>query len=185
MPAKSTAGPRARLLEAADRLFYEEGIHSVGIDRLLEAAGVAKASLYSTFGSKDALIAEYLAARLVRRRARIEKAVAQHRSPRARILAVFDVLSERVAENDFKGCAFFRAAAEGEPDARIAAVLAESRKWQRDLFVSLCRDAGVKNAPRLAAQLHLLYDGAVVAAQMDGDLTAPQSARAAAEALLG
>jgi AcrR family transcriptional regulator len=185
MPAKSPAGPRARLLEAADRLFYEEGIHTVGIDRLLEAAGVAKASLYSAFGSKDALIAEYLAARLVRRRERVEQAMAPHRSPRARILAVFDVLSQRVAEKDFRGCAFFRAAAEGEPDARVAAVLDESRRWLRELFLSLCRDAGVKNPQRLATQLGMLYDGAIVAAQMDGDLAAPQAARAAAEGLLG
>src|SRR5947208_3462598 len=124
MPANSAAlGPRARLLAAADELFYEQGIHTVGIDRLLEHAGVAKASLYSTFGSKDALIGEYLAVRFERRRLRIEAALAKHQAPRARLLAVFDALTERVAEKDFRGCAFVRAAAEGQPNDRIDAVL--------------------------------------------------------------
>ena len=184
MASKFTASPRARLLEAADKLFYEEGIHTVGIDRLLEQAGVAKASLYSTFGSKDALIGEYLAARLARRSERVEKAIAKHESPRARLLAVFDVLAERVAEKDFRGCAFFRASAEGQPNPRVDAVVDESRRWLKTLFVELAKNAGARSHVRLAAQLVLLYDGAIVAAQMDGDLDAPRAARAAAEALL-
>jgi AcrR family transcriptional regulator len=184
MAAKSDLGPRARLLEAADKLFYEDGIHTVGIDRLLEQAGVAKASLYSTFGSKDALIGEYLAGRLVRRQQRIEKALAKHTSARARILATFDVLSERVAEKDFRGCAFLRAAAEGELNEHVTAVLDESRRWLATLFLELATQAGARNPKRLAAQLVMLYDGAIVAAQMDADLQAPRAAREAAEILV-
>jgi len=184
MASKSDASPRARLLEAADKLFYEEGIHTVGIDRLLEEAGVAKASLYSAFGSKDALIGEYLAARLVRRRERIAAALAKHESARARILAVFDVLSERVAEKDFRGCAFFRATAEGQPSPRVDAVVDESRRWLKALFVDLATSAGLRVPERLATQLVLLYDGAIVAAQLDGDLEAPRAARETAQILL-
>lgn len=185
MASKSPAGPRSRLLEAADKLFYEEGIHTVGIDRLLEQAGVAKASLYSAFGSKDALVAEYLSARLVRRKERVDAALARLTKPRDRILAVFDVLAERVAEKDFRGCPFFRAAAEGEPTPRLDAVLTQSRRWLHDLFRDLAASAGAKDADGLAAQLVLLYDGAVVVAQMDRDASAPRAARDAAEALLG
>ncbi len=184
MASKSTASPRARLLEAADKLFYDEGIHTVGIDRLLELAGVAKASLYSTFGSKDALVAEYLAARLVRRNERLEEALAQVHAPRARILVVFDVLAQRVAEKDFRGCAFFRAAAEGEPTPRLDSVLTESRRWLRGLFQDLAASAGARDPGRLAAQLMLLYDGAIVVAQMDRDASAALAAKDAAEALL-
>lgn len=184
MASKSSSNPRARLLQAADELFYDEGIHTVGIDRLLEHAGVAKASLYSTFGSKDALIGEYLAARLTRRRQRIEAALAKQSSPRARILAVFDVLSERVAEKDFRGCAFFRASAEGPANPRVDAVVAEARRWLKSLFVELARGAGAEHPERLATQLVLLYDGATVAAQLDGDLDAPRAARETAAALL-
>jgi len=184
MADKSAPSPRARLLAAADELFYEEGIHTVGIDRVIERAGVAKASLYSTFGSKDALIAEYLATRLERRRLRVQAALARHESPRARLLAVFDALRERVAEKDFRGCAFVRAAAEGQPNERVEAVLVEARRWVKSLFIELATEAGARKPERLAQKLVLLYDGAVVAAQMDGDLAAPRVARDVAAVLL-
>src|SRR3954463_7462996 len=85
---------RERLLAAADELFYREGINNVGIDRLLEHAAVAKASLYSTFGSKEELVRAYLQGRHMTRRARIEAAMARHRSPREQMLAVFDAMAQ-------------------------------------------------------------------------------------------
>ena len=185
MPASAASpGPRARLLAAADELFYEEGIHSVGIDRLLKHAGVAKASLYSAFGSKEALIAAYLSLRFERRRVRIEAALAKHQAPRARLLCVFDALAQRVAEKDFRGCAFVRAAAERQPSDRIDAVLDEARHWLKALFVELATAAGARKPERLARDLVMLYDGAVTAAQMDRDLEAPRAARDAAAVLL-
>src|ERR1700743_1991478 len=104
--------PRERLLSAANELFYDEGVHTVGIDRIIERAGVAKASLYSTFGSKDELVKAYLEARLPARERRLVERLARHRTPRARILAVFDVMAEVYAEPQFRGCAFYRASAE-------------------------------------------------------------------------
>src|SRR5215469_980169 len=85
---------RDRLLAAADELFYREGINNVGIDRILGHAGVAKASLYSTFGSKDELVRAYLEGRQDKRRARIERHLAAHRSPREKLLAVYDAQAE-------------------------------------------------------------------------------------------
>lgn len=184
MASKSSTGPRERLLEAADKLFYEEGIHTVGIDRLLDEAGVAKASLYSSFGSKDALIGEYLLARSVRRRERIEAALEKLVSPRERVLAVFDVLGERVVEKEFRGCAFIRASAEGQPSPRVDAVVEEARRWLEGLFEELATATGAREPKRLAKQLVLLYDGATVSAQLDGDHRAPALARATAEVLL-
>src|SRR4030081_2704039 len=102
---------RERLLDAADELFYAEGVHVVGIDRIIERAGVAKASLYSTFGSKDELIRAYLATRHTARKTRIEKKLALCASPRERLLAIFDVLGELVAEPRYRGCAFLRPSA--------------------------------------------------------------------------
>jgi AcrR family transcriptional regulator len=181
---KSESAPRQRLLEAADKLFYEEGIHTVGIDRIIEKAGVAKASLYSTFGSKDALISEYLDQRLKRRRERVESAIGLHHAPRERLLAVFDVLAARVAEKDFRGCAFYRAAAEGEPNGRVSAVLEASREWLHELFEELARAAGARDPQKLARRLVLLYDGALVTAQLDGDTGAAEEARETAAELL-
>jgi AcrR family transcriptional regulator len=68
----SELGVRDRLLDAADRLFYREGVGAVGIDRILGEAGAAKASLYQHFGSKDQLVASYLERRTVEARAHIE-----------------------------------------------------------------------------------------------------------------
>ena len=75
-------GPRQRLLAAARRLFYEEGVHVVGIDRLIEEAGVAKASLYSHFGNKDGLIRAYLEEHLNARREHVAQVLARYDSPR-------------------------------------------------------------------------------------------------------
>src|SRR6478752_4765810 len=99
----SRPSARERLLAAADELFYAEGVHSVGIDRIIEHAGVAKASLYNTFGSKDELVRAYLSARHDRRRDRITAAVAARDTPRARLLAIFDVLEDAIAAPTFRG----------------------------------------------------------------------------------
>src|ERR1700761_8936617 len=110
--AERAVAARERLLAAADELFYEQGVHSVGIDRVIERAGVAKATLYSAFGSKDELIRSYLEGRHARTRARITDAIDRHEAPAARLLAIFDSLAVRQAEPDFHGCAFINASAE-------------------------------------------------------------------------
>src|ERR1044071_4421276 len=115
-PSPDRRSARERLLEAAEELFYEEGVNTVGIDRVIERAGVAKASLYNTFGSKEALIRSYLAARHEARRARIMETLARYDTPRAKLLGVFDALGEIIAEAGFRGCAFLRATAEARPD---------------------------------------------------------------------
>src|SRR6202051_3045155 len=80
---------RDRLLAAADELFYAEGVHVVGVDRIVERAGVTKASLYNTFGSKDELVRAYLENHFRQRQARVAQIVASHTTPRERLLAVF------------------------------------------------------------------------------------------------
>src|SRR6201992_4537579 len=81
-PTARRPSARERLLDAADELFYEEGIHIVGIDRVIDKAGVAKASLYSTFGSKDELVRAYLVRRYERRRGRLGEWVDRQDQPR-------------------------------------------------------------------------------------------------------
>src|SRR3954467_8568159 len=110
VPEKRPA--RERLLAAAEELFYGEGINTVGIDRVIERAGVAKASLYDLFGSKEELIRSSLLARHESRQARIKDKLALYKTPRERLLGVFDVMAELLAQPDFRGCAFVRASAE-------------------------------------------------------------------------
>src|ERR1700710_1892833 len=111
-PAETKASPRQRLLAAADELFYNEGIHAVGIDRVIEKAGVAKGSLYYNFSGKDELIKEYLLGRHAAWSSRIDGALAEQTDPVAKILAVFDVLGELFSAPDFRGCSFMNAVAE-------------------------------------------------------------------------
>jgi AcrR family transcriptional regulator len=186
-PAETAAGAasaRDRLLEAADELFYDEGIHVVGIDRIIDRAGVAKATLYSTFGNKEGLILAYLQARLERRQARVSAAIAKAKTPRDRVLAVFDVLNTFVSDPKFNGCADINASAESEPGSAVEAAVQSSRRWRRSLFVDLVRDAGVKDPEPLARQLEMLYDGAMVAARVDGNDDDVKVAKKTAAALL-
>ena len=175
---------RERLLAAADELFYEEGVHTVGIDRVIERAGVAKATLYSAFGSKDELIRAYLQARHAARRERITRKLARYDTPRDRLLGIFDMLGESFAEPGFRGCAFVNASAEARPGSPIEEVSDESRAWVRSLLVELGQAAGAADPERLGRQLALLYDGATVSARMDRDPGAAEAARAAAVTLV-
>src|SRR4051794_4922992 len=109
-PEKRSA--RERLLTAAEELFYGEGINTVGIDRIIERAGVAKASLYDCFGSKEELIRSYLSARHESRRKRITEGLKRFTTPRARLLGVFDIQRETFQAQSFRGCPFVRASAE-------------------------------------------------------------------------
>ena len=151
---------------------------------MIERAGVAKASLYNAFGSKEELVRAYLAARHEARVARMTTGLARYDNPRDRLLGVYDVLGEVISEPGFRGCAFTRAAAETPGDSPLTQVCDTSRAWTRQLFTDLAREAGVADPERLAPQLQLLYDGANAMAFMDADRSAAATARAAAATLL-
>ena len=121
MAVQNAARPsaRERLLAAANELFYEEGVHTVGIDRVIEQAGVAKGSLYNTFGSKDELIHAYLEGRHERIAERITRALESYDTPRDRLVGVFEAQGRSHAETGYRGCAFVRASAESHPGDRI------------------------------------------------------------------
>ena len=178
-------GPRSRLLEAADRLFYDEGVHVVGIDRLLDESGVAKASLYAHFGNKDGLVRAYLEEHFEARREHVAQVLSRYSTPRDRLLGLFSDVQDALANPMFQGCRFVNASAEARPDESVGAVTDEYRTWLRTLFTDLARAAKAKNPRRLARQLVLLYDGAAVAARLDDDRGgAADAARSAATALV-
>jgi AcrR family transcriptional regulator len=185
MAVKPQAKPsaRERLLAAAGDLFYAEGVHTVGIDRIIEHAGVAKASLYNTFGSKDELVRAYLEGRHAETAGRITRALGRYRTPRDRLLGVFEAQGELFAEPGFRGCAFASASAES-PNGMVEQATADYRGWVRGLLTDLAADAGAPDPAGLARQLHLIYDGASLSARMDHDPSAAVAARAAAAVLL-
>jgi AcrR family transcriptional regulator len=187
--AKKTANrppPRERLLAAADELFYGEGVNTVGIDRIIEHADVSKASLYKHFGSKDELIRAYLAARHAAWSERLTRELAtRYQTPRERLLGVFDVLGELLADPGFRGCPLVNASAEARPGSPVVGACDESRAWKRALLVELGEAAGAVDPDLLAEQLAQLYDGAQIGARMDRNpAAAATAARAAAAALL-
>ena len=175
---------RDRLLDAADRLFYNEGVHNVGIDRVLHEAGVAKGSLYYNFGGKDELVRAYLDNRHVRWTARIAHYQAKAETPEQKIFAIFDTLADLFAEPGFHGCAFINAAAEAQPGSAAELATKDFRTWLHELFTLLVAAAGYQNVPTLSLQLILLFDGSNIAAQMDANPQAAHAARTAAETLL-
>jgi AcrR family transcriptional regulator len=175
---------RERLLASANELFYADGVQTVGIDRVIEHAGVAKASLYNLFGSKEGLVRAYLESRHHGTTELITAAVERHRSPRKRLLAVFEAQGQLFAQRGFRGCAFVAATAEAPRGGLIEQAANEYRTWIRALFTDLAEQAGASDPRKLARQLQVIYDGAGLAATMDHDPTIAATARAAAEALL-
>lgn len=177
---------RDRILDVADRLFYERGIHAVGVDTVVAESAVAKTTLYSHFRSKDELIAAYLRGRSERWLAFVDESLAARGgSPRDRILQVFDLLGAWFAEPTYRGCPFINACAEyAGADHPVTVVTREHRARLTSLFVGLCAEAGARSPKALAPQLMLLYDAAMVTAQVEASAAPAKRARAAATVLL-
>jgi AcrR family transcriptional regulator len=179
------ASARERLLDAANDLFYAEGVQTVGIDRIIERAGVAKASLYNLFGSKEGLVAAYLASRHDLTTRRLTEAMGRFDDPRQKILAVFDAQAHQYEQPDFNGCAFIAASTEAPEGGLVEHAADQFRAWIRAMFTDLAEQAGASDPVRLGRQLHLIYDGAGLAARMDHrDPGIAPSARDAVQALL-
>lgn len=168
---------RRRLLDAADRLFYAEGVHTVGIDRIIEEAGVAKGSLFYNFHGKDDLVAAYLAGRDERRRAMTARHQEGLSDPIEKLLAVFDALEEAVSSPTYNGCPFANANAEAAPKSVEADALRTFRGWLAEMLLSLTQEAGFADAAEVADRLRLLYDGAVANAQLDAHSEAVRIAK--------
>src|SRR5246500_1719254 len=167
MATKTAKRPsaRERLLAASDELFYRDGVHSTGIDAVIEKAGVAKGAFYYIFGGKDELVAASLRGRLERWRERVEAAQAGTDDPDAKILAVFDAIADYVSLPEYRGCPFHNAAAEAPAGEAQQLAIKEYRNWLRPLFGQLAADTGVSDSEALADALIVLYDGALSTAR--------------------
>ncbi|HEX3614943.1 MAG TPA: TetR/AcrR family transcriptional regulator [Solirubrobacteraceae bacterium] len=176
--------PRERLLEAARELFYAEGVHTVGVDRVIERAGVAKASLYSAFGSKEGLVSAYLEEYHDRVIGRRRAAADSEPDPVRAILAVFDSLARDYQRPDYNGCAFSGARAEEPAGGPVDAAARAYRAEMRDIFRELCIKAGTREPDLLAWQLQLIYSGGAESAKIERNAEVAAAQRAAAETLL-
>ncbi|WP_243088824.1 TetR/AcrR family transcriptional regulator [Streptomyces sp. 891-h] len=172
-PEGLTPGAR-KILDAASALFYERGITAVGVDLIAKEAGTTKKTLYDRFGGKDALIAAYLRERDRRWRSWLTSWVDTQApgtgtgpgpgpGPGERLLATFDALAEWTRQHNPRGCGFVNAAAElPDPAHPGRRVINEQKLWLRGYLYELAVASGADEPDRLADELALLHEGAVV-----------------------
>ena len=178
---------RARIIETASTLFYAEGIHAVGVDRVVLDSGVAKATLYQHFRSKEELVAEYLQERSDHwRRHFAEPILVRPGSAAAQVAKIFDTLCRSVSMPGFRGCPFINAAAEYPGnDGPVAEVIQSHRAQVRQLFADVLTPLPSSSRRKeLVDQLVLLYDGTMISAQLDWRPKPLRSVKTAAARLL-
>jgi AcrR family transcriptional regulator len=183
---KPTADARDRLLATADRLFYADGIRAVGIDRVIAEAGVAKATLYAHFPSKDDLILAVLQYREAAVVAFFAEATARHRK-RAKdpLRAFFAALKEWFASPGFRGCAFQNATVElADPDHPGTAFVRGHKKRFHETLAAYVREAVGPAGDAVIPAVAVLVEGAIVTALIDRSPAAADVARDAAARLL-
>jgi AcrR family transcriptional regulator len=168
----------------AARLFDRDGIHGVSLDRVVEQAGIPEAELREAFGGRDELIRAYLRLRHGRTREQIVRGLISYRTPRDKLIGVFDIQGRAFAEPAFRGCVFIAAKAQALPGDLVDEVTAEYRRWLHDLFYELVSATNVSHPADLAEQLVLLYDGAGISAWMDDRPATVNTSRAIATALV-
>jgi AcrR family transcriptional regulator len=176
-----------RVLDVAGRLFYENGIHSVGVDLIAVEAGVTKKTLYARFGSKNALVEQCLRRRDQRWRRHVQTVVERNRrvSPARRLLLVFDALETWTATENYRGCGFVNAHAELPDDAHPGRrVIGENKVWLLGCLRSLAEQAGAREPRKLAYSLFILLEGATVAASLGVVPGAVAHAKTVAKALI-
>ncbi len=177
---------REHLLDTALSLFRTNGFHATGIDKILANAGVAKMTLYKHFRSKDELILAALRRRDESFRNWFVRDVERRaEAPRERLAALFDALGYWLASDGVTGCMFINAAAEyGDCEHPIHVAAAEHKRLLTGYVRALSEKAGVADSDRLARQLYILIEGAIVATQVCSRTDSAGDARDAAEILI-
>jgi AcrR family transcriptional regulator len=178
---------RRRILDTAYGLFSQRGIRDVGVDEIIDCSGVAKATLYRHFPSKNDLVLEFLREREQAWTLDWVEAEARRRgeTPEEQLLAIFDLFGEWFREDDFEGCSFVNVLLEfggrdNEPLGRAAAGhLANIRTVVR----TLAAEAGLRDPDEFALSWHILMKGSIVQAA-EGDRDAARRAQAIARLLI-
>jgi AcrR family transcriptional regulator len=184
-PPAEPGGARERVLRTAYELFSRHSLNTVGVDRIVAEADVAKTTLYRHFPSKDELAVSVLERHeQVWTRDWLERNVREHKTAGAGLLAVFDAFDDWFRRDDFRGCLFANALLETRDAASpVHTAAATGLRNIRALISSLAEDAGVRDPDLLARQLQMLLLGAIVYA-VDGQVDAARQAREVARALL-
>jgi len=177
---------RDELVRKALDVFYREGFHATGMDRLVAETGISKTSMYKHFRTKEDLILAALRLRDEQfRNWLIRRMEERGDTPRAQLLALFDALGEWFAQPNFQGCMFIKASGEYQhPDHPIHAQAADHKRLLFAHLRSLAAKAGAAKPDALARQLLLLKEGAIVTAHMVQSADPASDAKAVANSLL-
>jgi AcrR family transcriptional regulator len=184
--ARGGSDVRDRILETASALFYRRGVHAVGVDLVVEEAGVAKTSLYRHFGTKDDLVAAFLAREDEDFWSTWDRATQKHvGDPGAELDAQLEWIGERIGRPGYRGCPQINVAAEfAEPEHPARKVAAAHKREMRERLKRIAERLGVDRPGELAAQLALLINGAFVSSQVLEAGEAVPVLRGAAHALM-
>jgi AcrR family transcriptional regulator len=178
-----TSPARQRLLDTATRLFYAEGIHAVGIDRIIAEAGIAKATFYNHFPSKDDLVLAYIEHQ--DRIGRDDVAALPRQPPRKMIEAILARISKAAVKGDYRGCPFLNASAEyPDPESPVRKAIDARREWYHGLlYQHLVADRDP--TPSITASLLVaLSDGLLEIAYLDDPKIVPALLKEALARLL-
>jgi AcrR family transcriptional regulator len=179
-------GPaRERILHSAYDLFARRGIRDVGIDEIIERAGVAKATLYRHFPSKDALVLAFLERREQLWTRDFVEAGARRRgqTPEERLLAIFDVFDEWFRNEEFEACSFINTLLELGPRHTVGKASIDYLENIRGVVRSLAEEAGLQDVESFARSWHILMKGSIISAT-EGDLDAAKRAQKMATLLI-
>jgi AcrR family transcriptional regulator len=177
--------PRERLLDTAYELFSTRGVRDVGIDEVIARAGVAKATLYHHFDSKDDLVVAFLQER--ERRWTFDWVAAESRrrgaTPEKQLLAIFDLFDEWFHRGDFEGCSFINVLLEMSAEHPAGRASVQHLENIRGVVSELAREAGLRDPAGFARSWHILMKGSIVQAA-EGDVDAARRAQALARLLI-
>ncbi|AQQ16289.1 putative transcriptional regulator [Corynebacterium glaucum] len=187
---RNRPSPRERLLDAATKLFNEEGIRVIGIDRVLREADVAKASLYSLLGSKDNLVVAYLERLDEEYRARWEERAAKADDLDGKIIAFFDMAIDEEPGKNFRGSPFFNAATEyprpeSESERRIVETSLNHRRWMHTTLTELLTRKNGYESSEQADEMLIYLDGGLAGARFTRSVAPLETARQLAKSALG
>jgi AcrR family transcriptional regulator len=185
MNKTSTTAVQDKILQTAEQLIYQNGIHAMGMDLLVRTSGVARKSIYRYYATKDEVAVQALTVRDERWMHWFRTETDKAPTGQARILAMFDVLKSWFESEGFRGCAFINTSGEiGDPADPVRQLAKLHKQKLLDYSLALCQQLNVEHPEILAKQLLILIDGAITLALVMGDHDAADNARDMAQLLL-
>lgn len=163
-PTTRPSEARTRLLATATRIFYSEGIHAIGVDRIIAESKVTRATFYRHFPGKEDLVLAYLQEVHRMDRAAVDAAVAANPSSAEVLSAIATAIAKNIKSPGFRGCAFLNAAAEYPTEGTpVHGMIIEHRQWFLDTVQKLLTDVAPDSADAAARHFVMLRDGAMAA----------------------